>query len=290
MTRLSLVPIALIALTGCGLQFGSLSQEWELDRIRILGARSTPAELRPDELGRLEALTYAPSGEVGVIWALCDPFATAACPDPAVVESIQARDFSGLTEDEELEVRGELGALGILGVDPHLPASLYIPSELLADLPPELLAEGLPLPIDLVAFAPGYPDEYAVKRVIVSESQTPNNNPSFEGITVDGAPIGLGADIELEADGTVELDVLPGAGAVETYLFVTDEGVEEERTEHLEARWYSESGVVDAVFDISELRGTTRAGFTPDAPTRLYCVLTDGRGGMAWTEHLVTVR
>ena len=70
------IPIAISLLllgTGCSLE--SLSQSWELDRLRVLGVRAIPAEPQPGQETVFESLVYIPEGTEleTTIWFACLP-------------------------------------------------------------------------------------------------------------------------------------------------------------------------------------------------------------------------
>ena len=62
-----------LALAGCGAN--GLAQAWQLDRVRILGVRATPAEPRPGDRVTFESLVYTPAETQlgGVLWFACLP-------------------------------------------------------------------------------------------------------------------------------------------------------------------------------------------------------------------------
>ena len=90
-TPLLLTP--LLGLLGCDLS--ATAQEWELDRTRVLAIRATPAEPQPGETVSFDALTYSPSGELGVAWYVClglDMFSTDCEPDETALAELQDLD------------------------------------------------------------------------------------------------------------------------------------------------------------------------------------------------------
>jgi len=77
-------------LAGCTVD--ELSQSYQLDRLRILAVRATPAEPRPGETITLEAYTYDPEDhDLGILWFGCLPDSAdefGCTVDPSVLESL----------------------------------------------------------------------------------------------------------------------------------------------------------------------------------------------------------
>jgi hypothetical protein len=65
----------IVVLLGGGCTLDSLPHSWELDRIRVLGVRATPAEPQPGELTTFESLIYLPAGTAldTTLWFACLP-------------------------------------------------------------------------------------------------------------------------------------------------------------------------------------------------------------------------
>ena len=99
-------------LAGCTVD--ELSQSYQLDRLRILAVRATPAEPRPGETITLEAYTYDPEDhDLGILWFGCLPDSAdefGCTVDPSVLESLLGTDLSNLTKEEiaalELRIAG----------------------------------------------------------------------------------------------------------------------------------------------------------------------------------------
>src|SRR5262245_18177166 len=99
MSELRALPALAFLLAGCNVD--ELSQSYQLDRLRVLAVRATPAEPRPGETITLDAYTYDPDGdELGILWFGCLPDATdefGCTVDPSVLESLLDTDLSELT-------------------------------------------------------------------------------------------------------------------------------------------------------------------------------------------------
>ena len=93
----------LLVFIGCAVE--NMSQSWQLDRLRILGAQMTPAEPKPGETIEFKSLVYAPEDQPleTVIWFAClnENASSFGCNiDPSVLES------NDLTELEEAGFAG----------------------------------------------------------------------------------------------------------------------------------------------------------------------------------------
>jgi hypothetical protein len=131
--------------------------------------------------------------------------------------------------------------------------------------------------------------ELAFKRLPVSEAVTPNHNPVLEGVRVDGVLLPDGAEVVLDADQTYRIEPVLAADAIETYRYLGSDGAEELRTEEPYVTFYAESGTfsqTSALWPDLERRYTTPSSDAPGTG-RVWSVVRDRRGGMAW--HTLTV-
>ena len=259
---LGLVALALAIGTAC--TDGELPSESELDRLRILAARATPAEVAPGALVQLESLTFRPgSGPVGVVWELCTSM---ECP------SVERRsDPASLLDEGELDPQA-----GLIGLEPELPPMFAAPPGVLDALPASEQEEGTFVRFGLSAVA--WPDgdteevEWATKDLPVSASSTPNTNPVLSTVRV-GVEDAVSGDALLLAAREHELEVVGLDAMAESYTYRTTDGTVETREETIDVRWYSDLGSFDGSFWDPGPSGGSGS---------LIVVVRDGRGGTDW--------
>ncbi len=273
-----------------------LSESWQVDRTRILAVRAEPPEIRPGEVAALEALVanaYGEDPDLSLVWLACEEGGS---------EFGCATDLSGL-DFEELDP-GALAEAGFIGFEPGLPPRYVASDSLLDDLSEAERLEGVNVQTQLFAFpsealtAEAQQEidfseiEVGFKRVVVSEAKTPNNNPLIEGFTVDGILVPeIVPTIELSANQQYDFGlVLDEDRAIEDYLFVNSAGEVEERVEEPYAAWFSTSGEVTEPVTLYPFLQMTWTAPAEPGPGRLYAVLRDRRGGMAWTSREYVVR
>ena len=80
------------------------------------------------------------------------------------------------------------------------------------------------------------------------------------------------------------MGVVLAEDGVETYTFIDDDGVSEERTEEPYLLWYTDQGGFDATATLYP--DVDAAYIAPDAPQgdqgEVWVVVRDRRGGMSW--------
>ncbi|MEN0068167.1 MAG: hypothetical protein AAGA48_38945 [Myxococcota bacterium] len=272
-----------------------LSEEWQVDRTRILAVRAEPPEIRPGEVASLEALIAGPvedDAELSLVWLACEDGGDFGC----------ATDLSGLDFENPDPVA--LQESGLIGFEPLLPPRYEASVDLLDDLDPVERLEGLNVQTQLFAFpaelfAAGVPDdidfnevEVGFKRVVVSEAKTPNNNPQIEGFTVDGVVVPPAvAQIELTAGQQYDFSLLlDEALGIEEYVFVNSKGDVEDRIEEPYAAWFSTSGDVTEPVTLYPFLEMTWTAPAEPGPGRIFAVVRDRRGGMVWHAQDYVVR
>ena len=272
-----------------------LTEAWQVDRTRILGVRAEPPEIRPGEATRMEALVahaYDAEPELSLIWLACDDGGAFGC-----ATDLSAFDFEALDP-------ATLREAGFIGFEPGFPPFYAAEPDLLDDLPPEARLEGVNIQTQLFAFpaddlaegAPGEVDfseiEVGFKRLVVSEAKTPNNNPRIQDFAVDGIVVPTSVPtIELSSNQQYELSlIVDEATAIEDYLFVNSKGEIEERTEEPYAAWFVTSGEVTEPVTLYPFLDMTWTAPAEPGPGRLWAVLRDRRGGMAWLSRDYVVR
>lgn len=270
--RRTIAAVCLMVLGGC-IQT-DFSQEWRIDRTRILALRTEPAEPRPGDVVTAEALLVDPNGTPTAIWYGCD--FGALCPDRAALEPMLDTDLAALDDDGREAWLNTARPTGLIGLDPYFPPVAIIPPTLLDGLDAAAAAEGIELPIavDVVPAGMDVSDavlgdshsvEVATKRVPVSLAPTPNHNPVVTGILLDEAwPSGTSSS----------LTVVLAEDAVETYTFR-----DETRTEEIAVRWYVSDGELSG----SRVKPEDLVMWDeiPESAT-VWVVVADGRGGMGW--------
>ena len=268
----SLFLVAMTLALSIGCADGQLPSESELDRLRILAARATPAEVAPGETVQLESLTFSPeTGVVGVVWELC---MTLECPTPEGREDPVAALDEGRIDP----------AAGLVGLEPDSPPAFEVPAELLDALPEPAREEGtfLRFGLSAVAWPEGDPDEveWGTKDLPDSTSSQPNNNPALSTVWVGQTELAPGDTLAMEP-GEYELDVVDRDAMAETYIYRTTDGELQTRQEDLDVRWYSDLGTIDGtVWDPGPI-GQTGS---------LIVVVRDGRGGVDWSAFDVAVQ
>jgi hypothetical protein len=265
-----------------------LPPAWLVERTRILAIQAEPPEALPGQAVTFQALIGRPPGEqedIGVIWL--------ACP-------VEDDGFGCVTDFGAVDLENPdpeaLAELGFIGFQPGFEPQYTVPADLLDGLDEVQRLEGsyvliqvtaLPLatleePVDDVDFSEiqsGY------KRLIVSEAPTPNHNPSIGALTVDGLPVPADAAVvHVEAGQSYDLGALLPEGAIETYIFLNGDGLEEERVEEPYITWFATGGEMLQQFSLwpGSLQIPWTAPEEEGETGTWYAVLRDRRGGMSW--------
>ena len=287
-------PLALAAvLAGCGAQ--DLANTWELDRLRVLAIAAEPAELVPGETAALRSLVYVPTDAAfGTgLWIGCLPSGATdfGCGgDADALTALSALDPENATPAELAAAFAAAQEAGLLGIDPFFPPTFTAPTDALDGLSEQEQAEGLSAVINLTVVeaerANGEdPDvELVYKRVPVSRATTPNHNPELTGWRVDGAPWPADAGpMPVKAGATLRLQPVLAEASIETYTYLTTEGVQEDRVEQPFFLWYTEAGDFDQALSLyPEEAVEWTAPDTLGVEGIIAVVVHDRRGGMGW--------
>lgn len=262
------------------------SQEWDLDRLRLLAIRAEPAEPRPGDVVQFSALQYVPDGsEWSAVWIACVAGSEQGCSfDPALLERLETIDQ--LSQPELIQLIADLQAAGLIGIQPGFDPVWPVPEDALVGLSEAEALEGLSATIQ-VNLGTEADQELVLKSMPVSLAATPNNNPDVVGMLVGGVPHS-GAPIVVR--GGRPIDLLATASPLETYQYTTTEGKVEERTESYTWRWYVNGGELgnDDIFPtVSDVEDGAHSLFNwvPPKESGAYevdVVVLDGRGGMGW--------
>ena len=301
------VLLLLASLMGCTTE--PLSESWQLDRLRVLGVQAEPAEPRPGDTVTFRSLIYVPYGEAltGTVWFACLPEGSTdfGCTlDEGLTDALSG-DLESLSPEEQLALFQQAQEAGLIGFEPLFSPTWTVPEDALASLTEDERREGRSAVVNLTALPAGGDDateddvELAYKRVPVSLADTPNRNPVVTGVLVERKE-GEGdqatyTEVLAEKDGftveagaTYRLTPLLQEGSVETYVYRTTSGTEEQRTEEPYFTWYAEYGQYDqpdSLFPILDVEWTAPKGGFEGA---LVTVVRDRRGGMDWAS--LTVR
>lgn len=272
-----------------------LPDEWLVDRVRVLAVQAEPPEAAPGETIVFSALVPQPDvdDDYTVLWFTCPPddfggigFGC-ALPDTAAID----------TTDPDA-----LADLGLIGIEPFLPPVYTIPDDALDGLADEDRGEGLYQLVQVTAFPAEYLDpetapevldfaeiEAAYKRLVISEARTPNRNPLLSVFVVDGIAIPEGATVTVEGGQTYDLSTTVTESLVERYLFITEDGSEEWRTEEPYVNWYTTSGTLNENLTLYPYLDVGWVAPASGSSGTLYAVVRDRRGGMAWIQRRFAV-
>ncbi|MDP2311199.1 MAG: hypothetical protein Q8P18_34580 [Pseudomonadota bacterium] len=284
------MPIFALLTPMLGCTTTELSESWRIDRLRVLGVAAEPAEPRPGDRVTFTSLVVSPDVAVAsTVWFAClvggDDFGCSI--DESLLDTL---DPSGELSPDDLEA---LYAAGFIGAEPYLPPVWNVPLDALDALAPEDRLEGLTAIVNVTAIPEPSSEgeeldesdlELAYKRVPVSEAVSPNRNPIIAAIALDGVEIPEGTVASIDRGQPYTITVALSDESVETYPFVNKEGVEETRTEEPYLTWYAEAGEFDQTNDLwpyFEAIYYPPDDAAPDA--KVWVVVRDRRGGMAWT-------
>lgn len=276
----SALPIALVV-AGCGPDFDRPSV---VDSLRILAVRADPAAVAPGETTTLTVLVADPLGVARAVtysWGACITF------DGPMPDILLPSDCAATSED--LPIPGTPSADGS-----EITVTIPVEIEMLAKIEGLIGQSGtFGLPLRLVIEA-GDERQIAIVPVSVVFEGEPNENPEFEALSEGGSPWPAGEPRTVREDPPLLLEASWPDDAAESYSYVargTNEVVTTE--EVLAVNWYSSAGTLEP--DVTS-DGFLATGLTLDpeepppvgADLRLWIVLSDGRGGVAWTERPLT--
>jgi len=283
--------LALLGLSACVLNNNAyprprdLSPGWRVDKLRLLAIQAEPPELAPGQTATLRALLIDPDDTVGTtVWVACDQEQSTdfGCPfDP-----------SGLSQDLTPE---QLAELGVIGVEPLFPPAYTATEDDLEGLNERERLEGVNLVVNALALPDQVQDtdsfdfnqvESGFKRLVVSQAETPNDNPILQGFTVDDVPVPPDTVTLVDPGQPYELSPVLPESSIQTYAYVNLDGQTEERVEEPFARWYATGGTMDEDVTLHPFLGATwLAPEEPGVEGTWWAVVEDRRGGLGWVSR-----
>jgi len=294
---------ALVALFSIGCGDSTLAQEWQLDRLRVLAVRATPAEPQPGELVSFDSLLYVPPDTTldGVTWFGCIPEGDIGfgCElDTSVLEDFENIDPATASPEELAELFTQLQEAGFIGYEPGFDPMWQVPADALDGFTDAEKQEGVNAIVNITAIPAGGAEddvELALKRVPVSLADTPNHNPDVTGIDISGAGFvsGTGTTADpyvLKAGGEMKLHPVIADDAVEDYTYLTSTGETESRTEEPYYAWYTDGGEFEQNISLPPYNYATYTAPKESGWSGIVVVvMRDRRGGMGWKQVTVTV-
>ncbi len=298
--------VLLLALAACDNGF---RPETRVVDLRILGERSTPADLAPGETARLDALLVDPSMSTppSLLWIGCDPDPynqnRSPCADSNVLAdptaltgtsgtlppgvsiigfddqasyAVSAHLFDPLAADDPIRQTGTIGlVLGFAVAETVSPTAT----------PDELQA------VFARAQAKTIKSIISLFRIHISESPERNHNPVPVALLVDGVAWPANAFVGVLPGSVHTFDVTATPDSFEPYTQITPAGPVAQ-TEKIQIAWYSTAGLLSQTD--TQLDSNVKPDFTapsandaknplPDKPAiTLWTTLRDSRGGQSW--------
>lgn len=285
-----MILLSLLACTGT-----ELSQEWQLDRLRLIAIRAEPAEPRPGDLVTFSSLTYVPDDvDASAFWIGCVEARDCNLDTELLA---QLAEIGSMTPEEQAALLAELQAGGFIGYEPLIAPTWQVPAEALEGLDEVEVLEGRSASIQ-VSLSTADDSEMVIDYLPVSEAPTRNTNPDIGTLEVDGVALESGSALEVGVGEVIELTARL-EGGLESYTYRTSSGADETRTEIPTWRWYTSLGTLDfstggfgANAGSADAEDYSTATLTaPDGAGEgvLHAVVVDGRGGMGWWSVAVVV-
>ena len=303
--------LLLFALAAAACSPEDFPTETLVDRLRMLGLTSTPADLAPGETARLQSLVIDPTraGQpTTTFWIGCDPdpfnLNRSACADPAVVNNPAMLGdmlslppgvkfiglnsqavytapkglFDALEADDPRRITGTSGQVLTISI-----AEDVSPTASMEELRAVFVRVQNKEVKSLISLF----------RVRISEDPERNTNPRVTQLSVDGEQWPTGARVMVKPAQKVRLDVDGPDEVFEPFTAQTPSGAEA-RKERVLIAWYSTSGRFSE--ERTALREGVKTKFTapggkafdpvPERRTgTLWTVLRDTRGGLGWSEY-----
>jgi hypothetical protein len=300
--------MALLLASSCGVQF---TPETLVDSLRILSIVSDPPEVAPGQPSNVSVLFGDPT-RVGqpstIIWVGCEPDPQdqnrSACNDASILVkptliteyppglkllgfgsknnatySASADVFNVLAPEDGIRQNGSVGQVMAIVIAEEV--NLSAMGDELTAVFKRIENKETPAAIGLT-------------RIVVSEKAQKNQNPTITNLTFDGAPLPLGARLQVRPGQEVALGVEVPESARENYSELQPSGPVEKQ-EVVVGAWYSSNGRFSRErFDVTATDATTffAPGSTkfPEDPVperrsgQLWLVVRDNRGAQAFEQ------
>ena len=280
-----MIPLLLISCAA-----SELSQSWQLDRLRILGAQAEPAEPSPGDIVQFTSFVFAPREQDvdSVIWFSCLPEGATnfGCSLEGVsLDSLGTDNQDELSPEEQAELFEQLLEAGFAGVEPTFPPQWQVPGDALDGLDEADRLEGLSALATITALpsVEGADPEIGYKRFPVSEAASPNQNPAIREIQVDGTAYAEGDLFTASPGQEYEFDPVLAEESVETYSYTKPDGDTETREEEPYFTWYAEGGTLLQPFSLYPYNAAAWTAPEENFEGVLAVVVRDRRGGMNWS-------
>lgn len=292
--------------SSCGVQF---SPETLVDSLRILAITSDPPEVAPGGQTNVSVLFGDPTrvGQVStIIWVGCDP-------DPLDLNRTACNDASILVKPSLITQYPP--GLTLLGFGPK---AVYTAKPGVFDIlePQNTIRQNgsigqviaIVIAEDVKVSAMGdelkavfqrienkeTPTAIGLTRIVVSQKPQKNLNPTISNLTFDGAPLPLGARLQVRAGQEVALGVQVPESAREHYTELQPAGPVEKQ-EVVVGAWYSSNGRFSRErFDVTSTDATTfyapGSKKFPEDPVpekrtgQMWLVVRDNRGAQAFEQ------
>jgi hypothetical protein len=298
----SLLPLLLIAsLSAC--DRSERAEPYQVTELRVLAIRAEPAEATDETPVVFDSLVVEGTGELTYEWRLCPFSGPASLGFLCLSDEIPEEQLNQIPDEIKPCILGETGDTPSFTVTP-CPFESYAlilgGAAEQAGFPLELDPEsGLEMVVSLKVSDETGRQVEAVKSFSVTQSDSPNQNPTLTGLVVQEAEERTAEQGEIWSEDQTLVISLEEAPILQvTYDETIAETVtdpkgspEESELEELLFTWYATSGVFERNRTAPDLMDNEYRPDGDDASSvdRVWVVVRDGRGGMGWLERRFTV-
>jgi hypothetical protein len=309
MRAIRMVAVLALAAAGCEPSADPITL---VDSLRVLAVRAEPPEVGPDGRSVLTPLTVDPKGGGRPLthdWRVCDPRV------PVYDPSIDCAGDLALPLPAATSGVGSGAELSIADLLAHLAGGGVSLDELQNQLS-TITGSGARAAVTVsviytVSAAPTDKERQVgkdtvqvvtLKRVTLSSSTQPNQNPVIKGLRFDDDDWDDGMTVDFKKAREVELGAWLDPASFEIYPATTPDGKTQMKSEDLSLSWFITDGSVDGrtrdYIDPtapppadqpykSQTTKFTMPDARPSDPSTFWLVLIDGRGGTSWqSTHL----
>ena len=304
-TVVGMLAFLTLALVGCSLD---LSSQSEVDGLRVLAVRAEPPEVNPGQSTTLDALmAYPPSSPtppmLSYLWLACQPPVTQIAPMPC---SFDVPDSGQLTLPTcAAEPGASVCLIGLDQVVSYTPDATSLAAgptgsvNLMMVVADQVVGSAVACAQGAMATGvPANPDHciITVKQLTVSQSSTPNHNPTLASFTLGSASL---------LDGTATFTLTPTAVTLAVTRTPGSAELVNGVYETLEVSFFATAGqisdsrttfqpvVCDQACQALDPPLSTSSPWTPPTPQDaisyvyngkidFWAVVRDGRGGVGW--------